>query len=259
MKFFDKFDLTGRVALITGTSLHGIGGAAAMALSEAGAKVFLVDWNKENLEKVASAIGTSDKNIGYKQCDVSEESNCKAAVEACIEKFGRLDIMVLTAGIPGKLVPGDFNVVFDTENWRKVNNINLDGIWFMIKYGHTECAKGGVGSIIMLGSSASHKVVGAGAYTATKGAIRSLTHFFGKELGRLGIRVNTIHPGLIDTEMTHEFAAGEAAAKFYAETYPIGRVGKPEEIAMGVLFLASDASSYMTGQHLVIDGGLQFN
>ena len=258
MNVLAKFNLEDRVALITGTSLNGMGGASAMALAAAGAKVFLVDWSEENLQKVAGKIKETSEDVDYMVCDVSVEENCKAAVEACIERFGRLDIMALTAGISGIMVPGDFDVAFDTDNWRKINSINLDGVWFMVKYGHAHCAKGGVGSIIMIGSTASLKCAGSGAYTATKGAIRTLTHYLGKELGPLGVRVNTVYPGLTDTEMTHEFVVTEPVRAKYAEVCPLGRVGKPEDIAMGILFLASDASSYMTCQHLVIDGGMQF-
>ena len=258
MGAINKFDLDGRVALVTGTSLNGMGGASAMVLAEAGAMVFLVDQSEENVKKVAEKIKSARGTVEYYVCDVSVEENCKAAVEACVSIFGRLDIMVLTAGIPGTFEPGNYDVVFDTENWRRINGVNLDGVWFMVKYGYAECAKGGVGSIIMTGSTASLKCAGSGAYTATKGAVRTLTHFFCKEFGALGIRVNTIYPGLTVTEMTHPFADSEPVRQRYKEVCPLGRVGMPEDIAMGVLYLASDASSYVTGQQLVIDGGMQF-
>ena len=251
----DIFDLTDRVALVTGASSYGIGSVSAKVLAANGAKVFLTARREDKLAEVAAEIEAAGGEVGYAACDVSSEEQCKAAVEACVSKFGRLDIMVLSAGISGLPSRGDMNMVFDTDNWRNVQGINLDGVFWMMKYGWEECAKNGVGSIIPVASLAAWTADGSAAYTATKGAIRSLTHNLASTLAPHNVRVNTIYPGLIDTDMTHGMMAYPQLVEQFQAKIPLGRFGEPEDIAYGILFLASDASSFMTGQHLVMDGG----
>ncbi|MDR1712715.1 MAG: SDR family oxidoreductase [Coriobacteriales bacterium] len=252
-----QYDLQGRVALITGASSRGIGSASAALLAAAGAKVFLAARRQDKLEEVAAEITAAGGEAAYLAGDVSEEAFCQAAVEGCVARFGRLDIMVLSAGISGlsSSTAQGFDNCFDTDNWRNVLGTNLDGTFFMIKYGYAECAKGGVGSIIMVGSLASWKYAGSGAYTATKGAIRSLTHFFAGAFAPLKIRVNTIYPGMIDTDMTHGAVENETYREMFLAGIPLKRIGTPEDIGNCSLFLASDASSFITGQHFVVDGG----
>ena len=249
------FDLTGRVALITGASSYGIGSVSAKVLAANGAKVFLTARREDKLAEVAAEIEAAGGEVGYCSCDVSSEEQCKAAVEACVAQFGRLDIMVLSAGISGLPSRGDMNMVFDSDNWRNVQGINLDGVFWMMKYGWEECAKNGVGSIIPVASLAAWTADGSAAYTAAKGAIRSLTHNLGSALAPYKVRVNTIYPGLIDTDMTHDMMAYPQLVEQFKAKIPLGRFGEPEDIAYGILFLASDAASFMTGQHLVMDGG----
>ncbi len=251
----DVYNLEGRVALITGASSYGIGSVSARLLAKHGAKVFLTARREDKLEEVAAEIKADGGEVAYKATDVSKEEDCKAAVEACIEAFGRLDIMVLAAGISGLSASGGMDAVFDTDNWRKVNGINLDGVFWMMKYGHAECAKGGVGSIIPVSSLAAWKAEGAAAYTATKGAIRSLTHYFGKALAPMKIRVNSIYPGLTDTDMTHPALVHETYGPMMLKGVPLGYFGTAEDMAYAILYLASDASKFMTGQHMIIDGG----
>ena len=250
----DIFDLTDRVALITGASSYGIGSVSAKELASYGAKVFLVARREDKLAEVAQEIRDAGGTAAYFSCDVSSEEQVKAAVEACIEEFGRLDIMVLSAGISG-LPSRDMSMAFDSDNWRNVQGINLDGVFWMMKYGWEECAKHGVGAIIPVASLAAWTADGSAAYTATKGAIRSLTHHFGKAFAPFNVRVNTIYPGLIDTDMTHGMMAFPEIVESFKSRIPLGRFGTPEDIAYGILFLASDASSFMTGQHLIMDGG----
>ena len=255
MNNLEIFNMEGRVALVTGASSYGIGSVGAKAIASCGAKVFLVARREDKLKEVAAAIEADGGTVGYYACDVAIEEDCKAAVEACIAQFGRLDIMVLSAGIPGLSVSGGWDAVFDTDNWRKVNGINLDGVFFMIKHGFAECAKGGVGSIIPISSLAAIKAEGSPAYTSTKGALRSLTHNLAKAFGPMGIRVNTVYPGMIDTDMTHGAVTYEAYINPVIAATPLGRVGTAEDIGWTIMFLASDASSFITGQHFVVDGG----
>ena len=126
----DVFDLSGRVALITGASSHGIGSVSAQVLAAHGAKVFLTARREDKLAEVASAIEAEGGEAGYMACDVSSEEQCKAAVEACVAKFGRLDIMVLSAGISGLPSRGDMDMVFDSDNWRKVWTIYTFLVWY---------------------------------------------------------------------------------------------------------------------------------
>ncbi len=254
----NPFDLTGRVALITGASSHGIGNESAKVLAAHGAKVFLTARREDKLIDAVKEIENAGGEAAYRVTDVSNEEDCKAAVESCVERFGRLDIMVLSAGISGLSVSGGLSTAFDTDNWRKVLGINLDGVMFMVKYGWEECAKHDVGSIIPVASLAAWKAAGSVAYTATKGAIRALTPCIGKLLAPEGVRINTLYPGFIETDMTHPEGSDDIFQKIapgILAKIPLGRTGKVSDCANAVLYLASDASSFMTGQHLVVDGG----
>ena len=248
------FDLSGRVALVTGASSWGIGSESAKYLAAAGAKVFLVARREEKLQERVAEIEQAGGTAAYFAADVASEEECKAAVEACVQQFGQLDIMVLSAGIsglPARSLDDDFN----SENYENMLRINLDGSFWMVKHGYHHCAKGGHGSIVAISSLGAYTGDGSASYTATKGALLSLTTHFGKRLAAENVRYNTVYPGLVDTDMTHMgFSMPEVASRFTSKV-PLGRFGKPEDIAAGVLYLASDAAAWVTGQHLIIDGG----
>ena len=252
-----QFNMDGRVALITGASSRGIGNGSAKILAEAGAKVFLVARREEKLQAAVAEIEAAGGEAGYAVADVSDEAQCKAAVEACVEKFGGLDVMVLASGISGKN-ERSLEDAFDVENYRKVLGINLDGVYFMLKYGYAECAKGGHGSIVFVNSLAGFHAAGSMAYAASKGAIRAWTQNLAKKLAPSKVRVNAVIPGLIDTEMTHPAGMDELFEKYVAPNaakIPLGRLGNIDDIANGVLYLASDASEWVTGHSILIDGG----
>ena len=251
----DPLDLTGRVALVTGASSHGIGNESAKALAAHGAKVFLTARREDKLREAVAEIEAAGGVAACKACDVSSEDECKAAVDACIAEFGRLDIMVLAAGVSGASPSGGPEAWFDTENWKSVRHVNLDGVFYMVKHGWEHCAQGGVGSIVLIGSLASWHAAGSPAYAATKGAIRALAQWFGRFLGERGVRVNAMYPGFIDTDMTHRATQHDPFVDAQMAKVAIKRFGLPEDCANAVLYLASDASSWMTGQHLVVDGG----
>ena len=252
-----QFNMDGRVALVTGASSRGIGNGSAKILAEAGARVFLVARREEKLQAAVAEIEAAGGEAGYAVADVSDEAQCKAAVEACVAKFGGVDVMVLASGISG-LNERSLEDAFDTENYRKVLSINMDGVYFMMKYGYAECAKGGHGSIVLVNSLAGFSAAGSVAYAGAKGAVRAWTLNLAKKLAPMHVRVNAVIPGLIDTDMTHpegmdelfEKSGAPAAAKI-----PLGRLGNIDDIANGVLYLASDASEWVTGHSILIDGG----
>ena len=248
------FDLTDRVALVTGASSWGIGSAAAEALAEAGAKVFLVARREDQLKQKVAELEAKGCTAAYATCDVEHEEECKAAVDACLDTFGRLDILVTAAGNAGE-APYEIDDEFDTDNWRWVHGLNLDGsIWFL-KYAWKACSKHKVGSVIFISSLGAYTADGCAAYCSTKGALRSLTTHFGYHLAPFGVRVNAIYPGFIDTDLTHAAFGHEYAKKPFLERVPMGCFGTAEDIGYAALYLASDASRFMTGQGLIIDGG----
>ena len=252
-----QFNMDGRVALIILLSSRGIGNGSAKILAEAGAKVFLVARREEKLKAAVAEIEAAGGEAGYAVADVSDEAQCKAAVEACVDKFGSIDVMVLASGING-LNERSLEDAFDVENYRKVLSINMDGVYFMMKYGYAECAKGGHGSIVLVNSLAGFHAAGSVAYAGAKGAVRAWTQNLAKKLAPMKVRVNAVIPGLIDTDMTHPEGMDELFEKYVAPAaakIPLGRLGNIDDIANGVLYLASDASEWVTGHSILIDGG----
>lgn len=246
------FDLTGRVALITGGG-SGIGKGCAIALAEAGAKVMVVGRRLSKLEEVKAETEALGGVCECFSADLTEEAACKAMVDACVEKFGRLDILVNSAG--GRGAHGDLAVEFSTENLRETMTLDFDSTFNAIKYAYPEMEKSGVGSVINIASLAALRASGPIVYSAAKGAVKSMSKTLAKRLGDKKIRVNTIYPGFIVTEMT----AGvmdhpEVRAKYEAES-PLGLLGQAEDIAYCALYLASDAAKFVTGQDFVVDGG----
>lgn len=253
----DICSVDGRVAIITGASSRGIGKCAAKELAAHGAKVCLVARREEKLQAAVVEIEQSGGTAMYVVADVSKEDDCVKAIDACVAKFGQLDIMVLASGVAGTPVQ-TLDEMFDTDEYRRVLSINLDGVFFMVKYGYNECAKGGHGSIVFINSLAGFKAAGFIPYSASKGAIRAWTKLFAKRFAPLGVRVNAIIPGMIDTEMTHPEGFDEMFQGIAANAVkgiPLGRLGTPEDCAKGILYLASDASGWTTGDSIAIDGG----
>ena len=249
-------DLTGRVALVTGGSSIGIGSASAKLFADAGAKVFLVSLPSEEdkLKERVAEIEAAGGSAAYFTGDVANEEDCKAAVEKCVETYGRLDIMLLAAGISGlsaRTLDDDFN----TDNYRRMMAVNLDGTFWMMKYGHVECAKNGVGSIILVSSIGGISGQGSSSYVASKGAMRSLTQHFSSRFGAEKVRINCIYPGNVITDMTRLGFTNEKIAPMFLPKIPLARFGQPEDVGYMALFLATDAASWVTGQHFVVDGG----
>lgn len=247
--------LFGKVAFITGGA-SGIGRATALQFAREGAAVVIADVSKQAGESVAAEIVTAGGCAAFEPCDVTSAADCHRVVESGIRKFGRIDILFNNAGIIRRASV----IELAEEDWDRVMAVNVKSIYLMSREVIPAMVKIGGGSIINTASG--WGLVGgprAAAYCASKGAVVLLTKAMAIDHGPQKIRVNCICPGDTDTAMLRNEAQqlGEPSDRFLAEAAhrPLGRVGKPEEIAQAALYLASDASSFVTGSALVVDGG----
>lgn len=243
--------LDGKVALVTGAA-RGQGAAEARLFAAEGASVVLGDVLDADGEATAAAIGEA---AIYRNLDVTSDADWAAAVETAVERFGRLDILVSNAGISPMPTP---IVQTAPDAYRRVIEVNQVGAFLGVRAAAPAMIEsGGGGSIILISSV--NGFVGAGGiagYVTSKFALRGLAKVAALELGRDGVRVNSVHPGPIDTPMIQpESWGGFDMRPALASSSPLGRVGQPEEVAELVCWLASDASSYCTGAEFVIDGG----
>ena len=251
-KFEKVFDLTGRVALITGGGT-GIGKGCALLLAEAGAKVVIVGRRMEKLQEVKAVIET---NCGHCECvsaDLTVEENCKTAVDAAVRAFGRLDILINSAG--GRGVFGTLEEEFASENICHTMDMDFSSTLYCIKYAYPHLQQNKVGSIINISSLAALRASGPIVYSAAKGAIKSVSKTLGQRFGELGVRVNSIYPGFIVTEMTEKIYEHPELVKKYEEDAALGILGNVDDVAFCALYLSSDAARFVTGQDFVIDGG----
>ncbi|MHC4048685.1 SDR family NAD(P)-dependent oxidoreductase [Bradyrhizobium sp. 25ACV] len=244
----------GKVALVTGAA-SGLGLAAARAFAESGASVALADWNENAARAAADELNArGHKAIGIR-CNVADDAEVEAMVSRTVETFGRLDVAYNNAGVQNVLAE-----TADTtrEDYDRVMGVNLRGVWSCMKFELQQMRKQGSGAIVNC-SSLGGLVGGAerGIYHAAKHGILGFTKSAALEYGTRGIRVNAICPGLIWTPMVDQMVAdGQGdALKAMEKSIPVGRVGRPEEIANAVLWLCSDAASYVTGQSISVDGG----
>lgn len=252
MKPNELFSLSGRVAIITGGG-SGIGKACALALADAGAIVMVAGRRQQKLEETKAEIEKAGGICGTYAADLTQENNCRGLVAACKEQFGRVDILINSAGSRG--THGSLDVELTEENLRSTMAVDFDSTFFTMKYAYPACAEHGVGSIINITSLAALAARGPVVYSAAKGAVRSFSRCMAKRLGPKGVRVNTIYPGFVITEMTEGVLNDpQQKAHFEAES-PLGLIGKADDIAACALYLASDASRFVTGQEFVLDGG----
>jgi NAD(P)-dependent dehydrogenase (short-subunit alcohol dehydrogenase family) len=247
----------GKVAIVTGGA-SGIGEATARLLASEGAAVAIVDIDDENGKRVADEIKAEKRVADFWHADISRENEVKNAFSEIYKKYGRLHILVNNAGIPGYRKPPHETT---SEEWDRVMNVNLKGAFFCTKHAAPYMMKSGRCSIINVASV--YGLIGCDTpvYDTSKGAMRSMTKSDALVYARSNIRVNSIHPGNIDTplfrKLVEKIGGGlENTIKLLSTMCPMDRMGKPEEIAQGILFLASDESSYMTAAELVIDGGM---
>ena len=244
--------LEGKVALITGAA-RGQGQAEARLFAREGAKVLLGDVVDDEGEQVAREIVEAGGTARYVHLDVSKRADWEAAVALAESAWGGLHVLVNNAGIANRSGITDT----DDELWNRVIAINQTGTFLGMRTAVPALRRAGGGSIVNISSVLA--TMGSGnsvAYTASKGAITAMTRTVSVELATENIRVNCVHPGAIETPMVQELLGDDQEGRReMIARHPIGRVGEPEEVASGVLFLASDESSFVTGATLVIDGG----
>lgn len=241
--------LEGKVALVTG-SASGIGEAIARTFAEHGASVIVSDIREEPGEAVAGAIG---ENASFIRLDVTDPASWQAAIDAIVQRHGGLDILINNAGAGS----GGGIERESIEDHKRVLDINVTGVWVGIRTAIPAMASRGGGSIVNISSiDGLVGVEGLSTYVASKFAVTGITRSLALELGGRGIRVNSIHPGIIETPMVkHTPPSSMERLRKAVARQPIARMGRPEEIANAALFFASDESSFCTGASLVVDGG----
>lgn len=245
----------GKVALVTGAA-SGIGRATALAFAREGAKVLVADVAVDGGEETVRLIKDLGTDAAFVKADVSVDEEVAEMVAEAVGRFGGLDVAVNNAGIEGALAP---TAEYPEEAWDRVIAINLTGVWRSMRHEIPELLKRGGGAIVNVASILG--VVGfanAPAYTAAKHGVVGLTKVAAMEYGPQGIRINVVGPGFIETPMVMERGV-EAGThpevhQQIAELHPIGRMGKPEEIADAVLFLASEQATFIAGHSLIVDG-----
>ena len=250
--------LEGKVALITGAAtgvegeLMGFGGASARLLVREGAKVVLTDIDEEGGQKTASQIREDGGEAIFVRLDVTSEQDWRNAIQTTVSNYGSLDVLVNNAGIAARLGLEDTT----EELWDAQMGVHATGVFLGTKHAIPEMRKVGGGSIINISSI--WGIVGSPAstaYHAAKGASRIFTKAAAIQYANENIRVNSIHPGFCTTPLTQGFGDTERRAELLGKV-PLGRFGEADDIAYGILYLASDESSYVTGAELVIDGGV---
>src|SRR5436190_3248745 len=247
-------DFTGKVAFVTGAA-SGIGRAAALAFAREGASVVCADVSEQGNQQTARMIEEEGGRALAVRCDVTRSEDVKAALDKAMEAFGRLDFAFNNAGIePRKPAP---TAEYEEEEWNRIIDINLRGVFLCLKHEIPLVLKQGGGAIVNTSSGAGViGIKGSPAYTAAKHGVIGLTRAAALDYAGQKIRVNAVCPGYIDTPMMGRFTGGtpEGRAKVTSEE-PIGRMGRPEEIASAVRWLCSDGGAFTVGHALVVDGG----
>lgn len=250
----NPLDYTGKVALVTGAAA-GMGLATAQAFAAAGAAVVLADYKEEAVKAAAADLIAAGRRAIAVRCDVSDDAQVVSMVDRTIAEFGRLDAAFNNAGVLAQIAPTADST---REEWERVIGINLRGVWSCMRQELRQMERQGSGAIV---NNASVGAItgnpGFGSYIASKHGVVGLTRTAALEYIKLGIYVNAVNPGLINTQIGHDVLKGDDPAHSQtAKSLPIGRAGRPEEIASVVLWLCSPAASYVVGQALTADGGM---
>jgi NAD(P)-dependent dehydrogenase (short-subunit alcohol dehydrogenase family) len=247
-------DLKGKVGLITGGT-SGIGRDSAVLFAKAGAKVVVTGRREAEGKETVDLIRAAGGDGLFLKSDVSKPSDVEMLVQKTVEKFGRLDVAFNNAGIEGNWVP---IVEQSEEDWDRVIDINLKGVWLCLKYELRQMIKQGSGGTIVNMSSVAGLMgsQGAAIYCASKHGVLGLTKTAALENAVHGIRVNAVCPAVIETAMAERAFADPQVSKFVLGLHSLGRFGRVGEISEAVLWMCSELSSFMTGQYLVLDGGM---
>lgn len=243
----------GKVAFVTGAG-SGMGMAAAIAFAEAGAAVALVDFDLASVEALAKILGSKDHKALAIQCDVANERQVAEAVKKTVDTFGSLDLAFNNAGIQ---IPYKETQDVTSEEYDRVLNINLRGVWHSMKYELQQMHKQKSGAIVNNSSIGGlNGNAGMGPYHATKHGVLGLTKSAALENAKKGVRINAVCPGLIMTPMIDKMIQDKPdILEMFTAAVPMGRAGKPEEVASAVLYLCSSQAGFITGQTIVVDGG----
>ena len=248
--------LKGKVAIVTGAAL-GLGRATAVRMAEEGAAVAILDLHDDQGRALAQELEGRGLKARYWRCDVSREAEVARVFDEVVSAFERLDVLVNNAGVAGADKPT--HELTEAE-WDFVQAVNVKGVFFGVKHAVPHMRRAGGGSIVNLSSI--YGLVGAGdvpPYHASKGAVRLMSKNDALTYAPDRIRVNSVHPGFIWTPMVNGFLSGqgdvEAGRKAVDALHPLGHMGEPDDIAWGVVYLASDEAKFVTGSELVIDGG----
>ena len=244
--------LNGKVALVSGAA-HGMGQSEALIFAREGAKVAVADVLETEGRQVADKIKAAGGQAMFVKLDVGNEAEWEKAIKATVDAFGKLDVLVNNAGISGTFDPDTMS----TSAWDKLMEINAKGVFLGMKHAIPAMQRAGGGSIINI-SSISGVVGQLGihmAYNASKGAVRTMTKSAAVQYAKDGIRVNSVHPGMLPPMKSSKGSADPAWRDKMIRAVPLKREGRVEEVAHAVLFLASDEASYITGVELPVDGG----
>ena len=250
----NPLDYKGKVALVTGAA-SGMGLATARAFAEAGAAVVLADYRADVVEEEAARLRAEGHQALALACDVSDDAQVAALVERTVLEFGSLDVAFNNAGVMAKIA---HTAESTRQEWDRVTGVNLGGVWSCLKYELQQMERQGSGAIVNNASvGALTGNPGISSYIASKHGVIGLTRTAALEYVKKGIRVNAINPGLIDTHIGRAVVEGdEEAYRAMERLVPMGRAGKPEEIASAVLWLCSPGAGYVVGESLTIDGGM---
>ncbi|MFT3760989.1 glucose 1-dehydrogenase [Thauera sp.] len=248
-----QFDYTGKVAFVTGAGT-GIGRATALAFAKAGAAVAVVGRTDASIQETVSLIEQAGGRAAAIRCDVTKEADIEAAVAKAVATFGRLDFAFNNAGVEHGVIPlADIT----SAEWERQISTNLSGVFFSMKHQIPQMLKQGGGAIVNTGSGAAVKgFAGQAAYCATKWGLTGMSKAAALDYAPKGIRVNVVSPGFIATPMMDRITGGtEEGLQTVISNEPVGRPGKPEEIAATVLYLCSEEAGFTVGANVVVDGG----
>ena len=245
-------EFNGRVAIVTGAS-SGIGRTSALFYARDGAKVVVSDLNKDGGQETVQLIQAAGGDAFFVKTDVSNPSDCEELVKKTVEKYGRLDLACNNAGIGGE---SNMTADYSIEGWQKVIAVNLSGVFYCVKYEIAEMLKTGGGAIVNMASILGQVgFAGSPAYVAAKHGVVGLTRDAALEYAAKGIRVNAIGPAFISTPLIAAIEENAEANSGLIALHPMGRLGKPEEVAELVIWLSSNRASFITGAYYPVDGG----